>query len=262
MPVPARGRARLPSDDRDADATTTTTNEPRQRAIEAMVEWCHDGNRPLWLIEGPSGAGKTLLANEVAYRLTAQRWPCGWARPGLAAYAATAAARNGRRALVLVDDAETRADLFELLRALANGGVPLQVRVIIVAREFGSWWQTMLSRLTPKEQEAVSSARTIMGSAGVTVPAAGAGRAVGGASVVRCPSATVAPASADPASGAVLPRAALVVALSTGRSTRAGRRSLGLRDLFERRKATGGAPPVSLRRRTAASLGGHSHLGP
>ncbi len=46
---------------------------------------------------------------------------------------------------MLVDDAETRADMFELLSAVANGGSPLPVRVIIVAREFGAWWDSMLS---------------------------------------------------------------------------------------------------------------------
>jgi hypothetical protein len=80
-----------------------------------MVRWCHDGDRPLWLVEGASGAGKTRLVTDVADRLVADRWPCGWARPGLGAFAVTAAARNGRQALVLVDDAETRADVFDLL---------------------------------------------------------------------------------------------------------------------------------------------------
>lgn len=229
VPVPARGRVRLSDDGGPTDA--------RQRAVEAMVEWCHDGDRPLWLIEGGSGAGKTRLASEVAYRLTAERWPCGWARPGLGAYAVSAAARNGRRALVLVDDAETRADLFELLRTVANGGSPLSVRVIIVAREFGQWWRTMLERFSQAEQEALAAGRTIMGGGAVTGPSPqavalrsldlgspdGKGRAVGMLS------------NADPVSAAVLLRqAALVVALSTrvGQLGPAEVRA-ALRDLFE-----------------------------
>ncbi len=233
MPVPARGRARLAR----ADAETPNTTDARQRAIDAMVEWCHTGDRPLWLIEGPSGAGKTRLANEVAYDLTAQGWPCGWARPGLGAYAVTAAARNGRRALVLVDDAETRADLFELLRAVANDGIPMPVRVVIVAREFGAWWQTMMSRLTFKEQEALACGRTIMSASGVTVPTPQAlalrSLDVGESGARR--HAVDMLASADPASGAVLLRqAALVVALSTrvGQLGPAEVRA-ALRDLFE-----------------------------
>ncbi len=259
--MPARGRARL-FGDRDSSGA----NDPRQQAIEAMVEWCHNGDRPLWLIQGPSGAGKTQLASEVAYQLTAQRWPCGWARQGLASYAVAAAARNGRRALLLVDDAETRADLFELLRTVANGGLPLAVRVIIVAREFGSWWDGMLARLTPPEQEALASGRTIMGGGGVTLPTAHAlvlrsldlGDSPKGHAVARL-------ATADPVSGAVLLRqAALVVALSTrvGQLGPAEARS-ALRDLFEEeegywRRAAGevmapGQPTPALRSALAAS---------
>jgi tetratricopeptide (TPR) repeat protein len=231
--VPARGRARIAR----ADGEAATTTDQRQQAIDAMVTWCHDGDRPLWLIEGPSGAGKTRLANEVAFDLTAQRWPCGWARPGLGAYAVTAAARNGRRALVLVDDAETRADLFELLRAVANDGIPIPVRVIIVAREFGGWWQTMLSRLTPREQEVLACGRTIMGAGGVTLPApqAIAVRALNAGESGARRHAVDMLATADPASGAVLLRqAALLVALSTrvGQLGPAEVRA-ALRDLFE-----------------------------
>jgi tetratricopeptide (TPR) repeat protein len=231
VPVPARGRVRV------SDREAGDGGDPRQRAIDTMVGWARDGDRPLWLIEGAAGAGKTRLANEVAYQLTADRWPCGWARPGLGAYAVSAAARNGRRALVLVDDAETRADLVELLRTVANGGAPLAVRVIIVAREFGPWWRTMLERLSQPEQEALAAGRTIMGGGGVTLPtpqavalrsldlgaADGRGQAVGML------------AAADPVSAAVLLRqAALVVALSTrvGQLGPAEVRA-ALRDLFE-----------------------------
>ncbi len=56
--------------------------------------------------------------------MVAERWPAGWARPGLGAYAVSAAVRNGRQALVLVDDAETRADMYELVSTVANGGRP------------------------------------------------------------------------------------------------------------------------------------------
>jgi hypothetical protein len=59
VPVPARGRVRL----------SDVPADPRQRAIDAMADWCREGEGPLWLIEGPSGTGKTELASEVAYRL-------------------------------------------------------------------------------------------------------------------------------------------------------------------------------------------------
>jgi tetratricopeptide (TPR) repeat protein len=230
VPVPARGRVRLTGDG-------STAADPRARAIDAMVDWCRDGDRPLWLIEGAAGAGKTELAAEVAHRLMAERWPCGWARPGLGAFAVTAAARNGRRALVLVDDAETRADLLELLRTLANGGSPLPVRVIILARDFGPWWQGQLDRLSIREREVLDAGRTVMGAGRVTAPApqalalrsaqVGANGDKGHALGLL--------AAADPHSAAVLLRqAALVVALST-RVGQLGPTEVraALRDLFE-----------------------------
>ncbi len=228
VPVPAKGRIRV---------GVAAGTDPRERAIEAMVEWAQRGERPLWLVEGGAGVGKTRLATDVADRLVAERWPAGWARPGLGAYAITAAARNGRHALVLVDDAETRADMYELVTTVANGGRPTGIRVIIVAREFGSWWTDLLSRLSPAEQEILAAGRTVMG--GGSVSAAAGSRALAlrelGGSPDAKGRAVGTLASADPVSAAVLlHQAALVVALSTrvGQLGPAEVRS-ALRDLFE-----------------------------
>jgi tetratricopeptide (TPR) repeat protein len=201
-----------------------------------MVHWAQRGDRPLWLVEGGPRVGKTRLVTDVAERLAQERWPCGWARPGLAAYAVSAAARNGRHALVMVDDAETRADVFELLRVVANGGRPLSVRVIVAARDFGGWWNDMVGRLSAAEQDILAAGRTVMSTNGVTPPSP---RAL----ALRQPPAGGDPkgravttlTSADPVSAAVLLRqAALVVALSTrvGQVGPAEVRA-AMRDLFE-----------------------------
>jgi len=233
VPVPARGRVRVTPD----GAAVAAANDARERAINAMVDWCHRGDRPLWLVEGAPGVGKTRLATDVADRLVAEKWPVGWARPGLAAAAVHAAARTGRHALVLVDDAETRADLNELLGVLAGDQRPLSVRVIVVAREFGSWWHDLLARMSPMEQKVLTSGRTIMGEQGVTAPSPGSlalrelqpgetdprGRAVSTLT------------TSDPVSGAVLLQlAALVTALPTriGQIGPSGLRA-AMRDLFE-----------------------------
>jgi len=202
-----------------------------------MVQWCQSGDRPLWLVEGGPHVGKTRLVTDVAYRLVMDKWPCGWARPGLAAYAVSAAARNGRHALVLVDDAETRADMFELLSVIANDGRPLPVRVIVAARDFGSWWSDLISHFGPAEKEILSAGRTVMGSNG---PAPSSPRALALREVVAGEGdpkgrAVSTLTSADPVSAAVLLRlAALVVALSTrvGQQGAAQIRA-AMRDLFE-----------------------------
>jgi tetratricopeptide (TPR) repeat protein len=209
VPVPVRGRVRVYREQE-------TVADPRQAALDAMTAWCRTGDRPLWLVEGAAGTGKTRLTADVADLMVAEGWPAGWARPGMGAYAVSAAARNGRRALVLVDDAETRADLFELLRTVSGGGRPLAVRVILCARDFGPWWQGLLDRLNGTERQVLNGGRTIISGAGVTPPTARelALREVGTAQE-RGRAANVL-ATADPATPAILLRqAAVVVALST-----------------------------------------------
>jgi tetratricopeptide (TPR) repeat protein len=165
-----------------------------------------------------------------------------------------------------VDDAETRADIYDLLTSLAGGGRPLPVRVIICARDFGNWWAHVLSRLTPAEQEVLAAGRTVMGGGSVTSPSprALALREVRGGTDTRGRAVTTL-ASADPATPAILLRqAAVVVALSTrvGQLGPAEIRA-ALRDLFEeeegywRRTATEvtapGQPTPSLRSALAAA---------
>jgi tetratricopeptide (TPR) repeat protein len=229
VPVPARGRVRV--------GGGPAPDDPREQAIDAMVRWCIEGDRPLWLVEGGAGVGKTRLAAEVADRLVAERWPAGWARPGLGAGAVAAAVRAARPALILVDDAETRADMYELVSFVANGGRPLPIRVIIIAREFGAWWSDLLNRFGPAERDMLSAGRTVIG--GGTVSASPSSRALAlrelGGSADPKGRAVATLASADPVSPAILLRqAALVVALSTrvGQLGPAQVRA-ALRDLFE-----------------------------
>jgi hypothetical protein len=254
VPVPARGIGRVPGIPEQAGTVAATPDDVAwSRAVEEIVAWCEADDGPLWLVEGPTGSGKTRLAEEVGHRLSARGWPCGWARPGLGTYAVTAAARNGARALVLVDDAETRADLGEMIRTLANGGTPLPVRVVLLTRELGPWWKTTFDRLAAHEQDALAPHASVLGAGRPQdmSPRALALRSLDLA-VTGSKAQTVAMlAAADPATGSVLLRqAALVVALSTrvGQLGAAEVRA-ALRDLFEeeegywRRAAAQVSPP-------------------
>jgi tetratricopeptide (TPR) repeat protein len=234
VPVAARGRVRVGGE--AAGLNDAANADPRERAVEAMVAWCRSGDGALWMVEGGAGAGKTQLVTDVANQMAVQRWPCGWAWPGLAAYAVAAAARNGRKALVLVDDAETRADVFDLLRTVGNGGAPIGVRVIVTARNFGPWWVELLARLDEAERSYLVAGRTVMGGGSVAGPSYRSlvPRQLGGEGGARGRAAATL-LSADPVSPAVLLRlAALVVALSTrvGQLSAADVRA-ALRDLFD-----------------------------
>lgn len=144
---------------------------------------------------------------------------------------------GGRPTLVLVDDADTRADLGELIAALTVTPMSAPVRVMIIAREFGDWWTALVSRADPAGTAAVRFGRTVIGTTGVRPPGASALalRDINAGPVTPQSRAIATLTSADPVSAAVLLRlAALVVALPTrvGQVGPAELRS-ALRDLFD-----------------------------
>jgi tetratricopeptide (TPR) repeat protein len=206
--------------------------DPFEAAIATMVDWCLYGDRPLWLVSGGPGVGKTRFVGMVAERLTREKVVTGWAVPGRAGLAVNTSV-GGRKTLVIVDDAETRADVGELLATVAGNAAAGTVKVIIIARDFGVWWTQQLSRLTPEEQEVLAYRRTMIGPSGEAGPAkldlalrTAADRNETG------PLFTL--ATADPVSAGVLLRmAALVVALPTrvGQLRPAALRG-AVRDLF------------------------------
>jgi tetratricopeptide (TPR) repeat protein len=112
--------------------------------LAELREWCAaDVPRSAAVIVGASGVGKTRLA----LRLTAE-WEAGGAlwRPvadgdeGTVVPAARAVSSG--RLLLVVDDADTRSGLAELLRsALADPG---PIRVLLVARSLGGWWDRLV----------------------------------------------------------------------------------------------------------------------
>jgi hypothetical protein len=94
---------------------------------------------------GEAGVGKSRLAIEVARRLP-PGWQSGWLRRNADPQAIGRLVKDGRNILLLVDDADLRADLEPVLSALgpASGapGAGSSVRVLLIARyawEFASF---------------------------------------------------------------------------------------------------------------------------
>jgi hypothetical protein len=112
----------------------------RQAELAALLAWCEDEHAArLRLMTGPGGVGKTRLALELAGRLRGRGWNAQLVQPGgESAVTGILHAGPGDRALLVVDNADTCADLQQVLTALVRGeGSGL--RVLLLARSSGEW---------------------------------------------------------------------------------------------------------------------------
>jgi hypothetical protein len=112
----------------------------RKDELAALVAWCQDEDAAqLRIVTGPGGVGKTRLAVELAERMKKHGWTCERVADGKEGEAITALRAMTRgRALVVVDYAETRVRVKQMLTALA-GDQGDRVRVLLLARSAGDW---------------------------------------------------------------------------------------------------------------------------
>jgi tetratricopeptide (TPR) repeat protein len=119
----------------------------RQREIGRMADWCADDAAcPVMMVSGPAGVGKSRLALEFASRLPGQ-WEAGWLHPGAGEAAISAVGACGDPAVVLVDDADGRADVVPLLNALAEEHTGPAIRVLLVTRSAAGLRASLAARL-------------------------------------------------------------------------------------------------------------------
>jgi tetratricopeptide (TPR) repeat protein len=106
----------------------------------ALQKWCQDDNKnPLGLLVGAGGVGKTRLVLQLGAYLQSRGWSfivVGADREANALSIMRAV--TGRPIFLVVDYAETRTRLVDLLREVAN--YPARVRLLLIARSVGDWW--------------------------------------------------------------------------------------------------------------------------
>ena len=108
--------------------------------------WCRaPGHIAIRLVTGEGGAGKTRLATQLARDMEDDGWQVLWVPPGVEPGAVGAARRDGRPALLLVDEADARTTTLRLLTEVAADVGGPDLRVLLLARSAGEWWHELLN---------------------------------------------------------------------------------------------------------------------
>lgn len=131
----------------------------RQGELAELLAWCEDpAASPVRLVTGAGGVGKTRLAVELSGRMTRIGWRCERIAVGKEGDA-VARLRTASHSpiLIVVDEAETRIGLKQMLIALANDQ-DADVKVLLLARSTGEWWD-QLNFGEPTIRDLIESAR-------------------------------------------------------------------------------------------------------
>ena len=127
----------------------------RDTELRTLRAWCATSRKgSVRVVVGAGGVGKTRLALQVAtdWEAAGGEWRLVAAGQESNAVAAVRGRTSGP-VLLVVDYAETRSGLGELLRAVL--GDPGPIRVLLLARSLGEWWERLA------EQSAYAVARLL-----------------------------------------------------------------------------------------------------
>jgi len=111
--------------------------------LAVLLEWCVTGGHArVRLVTGDGGTGKTRLALQLGQELAAG-WQPLWVPRGSEREAVREVRVLGQPYVLVVDYAETRAELAALVNAVAADRDGPDLRVLLLARSAGEWWQQL-----------------------------------------------------------------------------------------------------------------------
>ncbi|MET9497610.1 serine protease [Streptomyces sp. NPDC006552] len=132
-----------------ADAETVPFHG-RAELLTTAEQWCAQeaGELSVLLLTGPGGQGKTRFARELTRRKRADGWIAGLLAEGKPAERTVRDLTQAQAPVLLaVDYAEGRAEALDvLLGAFAARGPGGPVRLLLLARGSGEWWQRLRTR--------------------------------------------------------------------------------------------------------------------
>ncbi|MET9454488.1 hypothetical protein ABZY05_05270, partial [Streptomyces canus] len=130
----------------------------REDLLAQLCSWAGLPGFGAWLVHGPGGQGKTRLAHQFATKLASQKpWAVLWLRADASVGSLDVVAAATAPALIVVDYAETRtSQLTDLCQALARHGIGTgdgtAVKVLLLARTAGDWWQDLQAKTLAAEE--------------------------------------------------------------------------------------------------------------
>ena len=134
----------------------------RSRELTSLGRWRDQGRCPVLLVGGAAGVGKSRLALEFGLRSLREEWEAGWLTPGKGTAAIAAVAACEDRAVILVDEADGRADDVEpLLNALADHDRDPPIRVVLIARSAAELQAALVARLPDHGAAQVAGAQIL-----------------------------------------------------------------------------------------------------
>src|SRR5262249_48518665 len=151
-PQPAEGAE--PRNDASAGLQVSRYLRPENQVVTflgrpelgELVEWCVSGGHAgIRLVTGPAGVGKTRLALRLGEEVAASGWQALWVSHGSELDAITAVREIGQPCMLIVDYAETRSQLARFLNDEAADQDGPDLRVLLLARSAGEWWQQLLA---------------------------------------------------------------------------------------------------------------------
>ncbi|MGV9601911.1 tetratricopeptide repeat protein [Streptosporangium sandarakinum] len=116
----------------------------REEILTRLHAWAQRPGFGGCLVHAAGGQGKTRLARHLAGRLAGEGWAVVWLDARVPAAELGAVKDAAAPLLVVIDYAEARTDqMTALLEACARHDGASPVKVLLLARTAGSWWQTL-----------------------------------------------------------------------------------------------------------------------